>query len=516
MPKITCLKDVIGSGNSKYPIFTGFLSAKEIDQIAIAPSFTPETKNKEIANNIISSPVEDWQRPIDTDRIGSIASLFNNSGEFMPNPVLLSENLNAEGVEIEVVPSKVREGVYADSYDIRVPDESDNAPLWILDGQHRISGLAASEQKDNPVPFVLLLNEGGNHYSGADMARIFAQVTTSAEKLDSLHNEWLTYAFRLGDYAPENPSADSEKKAMEAVAKLCTEVKIGSSQINNPFYDNIKFSSFRHAEPNPGGFKYECKDIKGLISKYYYKSSGSRSKLSPSSLARQISLSHTALQKVVRSQDRSVFFGQPDYAQKIVQDAFLVGVMSYLLSNEVPDSWENVLESLNFKDTNWNFSSWVVSLGGRAQTTSKNIARDVFSDAFRNERPPGKSSNLADFMRGDKANITFEFSPLTNAGKASTKNRKSFDLTVGAKTSVTVGDRRHVKIAERSNNVGKLEVYDQEKSKAGRPVQYGLHRQNGYLVLDPDEHTNPLKLYIQMHHYGDNESGAELDISWDE
>jgi hypothetical protein len=140
----------------------------------------------------------------------------------------------------------------------------------------------------------------------------------------------------------------------------------------------------------------------------------------------------------------------------------------------------------------------------------------VFSDVFRNKRLPQKSSNIADFIRGDKANITFEFSPLTPSGKASTKNRKEFELTVGAKTSVTVDKMRHVKISKRSNNVGKIEVYDQEKSKAGRPVRYGLHRANGYIVLDPKEHTNPLKLYIQMHHYGDNESGAELDISWNE
>jgi hypothetical protein len=371
MPSVTCLKSVIKSGNSRYPIFTGFLSARQISQIAVAPSFTPGTKNKEIATNIVSRPVEDWQRPIDKKRVGSIANLFDHSGEFMPNPVLLSENLNADNTSISVTPTKVREGVYADSYDVKVPEDSNSAPLWILDGQHRINGLAESAQKDNPVPFVLLLNEKGNHYSGADMARIFAQVTTSAEKLDSLHNEWLTYAFELGDYSPENPSSGSEKKAMRTVAKLCTTVKIGSDNTNNPFYDNIKFSSFRTAEPNPGGFKYECKDIKSLISKYYYRSSGASSKLSPSSLAEQIGLAHSALQKVVRSQDKSVFFGKPDYSQKVIQDAFLVGVMAYLLSHGVPEDWEDVLDDLNFKDTNWNFSSWVVSLGGKAQTTSK-------------------------------------------------------------------------------------------------------------------------------------------------
>lgn len=516
MLTITCLKSVIESGESSYPIFTGLLSARQISQIAVAPSFTPETKNEEIASNIISSPVEDWQRPIDSDRVSSIATLFDDTGEFMPNPVLLSENLNAQDIELQVAPTKVREGVYAESYDIELPDDSETAPLWILDGQHRIRGLAASEQKGNPVPFVLLLNEGGNHYSGADMARIFAQVTTSAEKLDSLHNEWLTYAFELGEYSPENPGSESEKRSMRAIASLCTEVKIGEEDINNPFYDNIKFSSFRSAKPNPGGFRYEVSDIKNLISKYYYGSSSSPSKINPDSLAREIGLSHTALQRVVTSQNKSVFFGSPEYAQKVVQDAFLVGIMSYILSNGVPNSWENVLENLNFRQTNWNFRSWVVGLGGRAQTTSKNIARNVFSDIFRHERLPGETANIADFLRGDKANITFEFSPLTESGRASTKNRKEFNLTVGAKTSVSVDSRRHVKISDRSNNVGKIEIYDREKSKAGRPVQYGLHKQNGYLVINPEEHTDPLKLYIQMHHYGANESDAELDISWNE
>lgn len=516
MLTITCLKSVISSGERRYPIFTGLLSAKQISQIAVAPSFTPETKNEEIASNIISSPVEDWQRPIDGDRVGSIAGLFDDTGEFMPNPILLSENLNAQDLEIQVAQTKVREGVYAESYDIELPDVSETAPLWILDGQHRVRGLAASKQKGNPVPFVLLLNEGGNHYSGADMARIFAQVTTSAEKLDSLHNEWLTYAFELGEYSPENPGSESEKKSMRAVASLCTKVKIGDDELNNPFYDNIKFSSFRSAKPNPGGFRYEVSDIKNIISKYYYSSSSPHSKVDPECLACEIGLSHTALQKVVTSQDRSVFFGSPEYSQKVIQDAFLVGTMSYILSNGVPDSWKDVLDNLNFRDTNWNFSSWVVGLGGRAQTTSKNIARNVFSDIFRHERLPGETANIADFLRGDKANITFEFSPLTESGRASTKNRKEFNITVGAKTSVSVENRKHIKIPERSNNVGKIEVYDREKSKAGRPAQYDLHKQNGYLVLNSEEHTDPLKLYIKMHHYGANESDAELDISWDE
>lgn len=58
--------------------------------------------------------------------------------------------------------------------DITQPTNGTPPPLWIIDGQHRITGLGETgcAQKDNFIPVVLLLNNGGNFYgySGNFMA----------------------------------------------------------------------------------------------------------------------------------------------------------------------------------------------------------------------------------------------------------------------------------------------------------------------------------------------------------
>ena len=63
-------------------------------------------------------------------------------------------------------------------------------PLWIIDGQHRINGLGNENctQNDNPIPVVFLINSGGTFYNGANLAKIFAQVTTAATPLGNLHD----------------------------------------------------------------------------------------------------------------------------------------------------------------------------------------------------------------------------------------------------------------------------------------------------------------------------------------
>lgn len=518
MKTIPTLKSIIHSGNDRYPFYIGSYPAEDIHDVASAPSFDESTKNREIADNILSYPIEDWQRPLDEGRLKDISRLFDNTGEFMPNPILLSENFNNDENVISVEKKVAKEGVLTEIYNIEIDEDTkgNEDPLWILDGQHRISGLNRSDQSSNPVPFVLLLNTGGSYYTGADMAKIFAQVTTSAEKLNSLHNEWLTYAFNLGDYSKDNPEHKLEEKSMETVANLCKSPELGSGGPNNPFHDDVGFSPKRNVEPDSGGFKYDCKYLKDLILKYYYKSSTQNGKLPPRELSKQIGLSYLALTKVVSTPQKSVFFGKENYDQTIMQDAFIVGVLNFLVHNGTPSDWQDVLEDLNFDDTPWNFQSWISGLGGRAATTSKNIARNVFSETFRNRSLPENTSNLADYLRGDGAWIELEFSFLTDAGQASTVDRESFRLSAGSRTSTSVDARRHISISERSTNIGKVEVLDRTLTDRGMPIQYDIHQKSGYMVLNKNDHKNPLQLLINFHHYGDNRNDAEIDIKWKE
>ena len=73
------------------------------------------------------------------------------------------------------------------------------------------------------------------------MAKIFAQVTTKAEPLDDLHNEWLTFAFELSEYDPASiPNVNEKDDSMIAVAELCRKHSIDGNP--NPFFNQIKFN----------------------------------------------------------------------------------------------------------------------------------------------------------------------------------------------------------------------------------------------------------------------------------
>ena len=99
---IECLKEEIMSGTSQFPIFISFIPAEDILKIAEVPSFKKTTNNHDIAENVLTPPIKDWQRPLNEERIKSIADVFSNIGNLMPNPVLLCQNLTAANQKIKV------------------------------------------------------------------------------------------------------------------------------------------------------------------------------------------------------------------------------------------------------------------------------------------------------------------------------------------------------------------------------------------------------------------------------
>lgn len=516
MPTIYCLRQEIKSGSKTYPVFIGFLPAETILGIAEAPHFTTHTSNEEIASKLDVPPIKDWQRPLIDEKVHSIAILFSNAGEFMPNPVLLSENvLSDQSSLISAKQQVVSGGIPTMVWEVEIPistSPNESKPLWILDGQHRIKGLAKSAQSHNYIPVVLLLNQKGNFYDGSDLAKVFAQVTTQATKLDPIHNEWLTYAFELEDYSDLGAKFHEHRDAMQCVAKLCSMPKLGQTTVNNPFLNKVQFNQhYKSGSPDPGGFSYDCIELKKLLFKHYYDAASLARRLPPADLAVQIGLAHDALRKVVQNHNTSVFFGdsQSGSGQKIMQDAYLVGVMSYLLNTGMPTGgWYDVLRSLAFDRTNWNFN-WVKSLSGPAQTISRNIALDVFAMIFRDSQLPSGIDNVADYLRGDGAHVSFAFSNLTSNNSPSRKDRVHFELPMGSKKSTTITPRTHLKVSSSTPNIGKVEVTDYHRPL----VAYKSIGSKG-LYLDATEYTNPLVLTVAMHHYGDTMSSAEFTINW--
>lgn len=513
--KIVTLQKTVTSGQKTYPLYIGFLPAEDIAKIADAPAFTPSTPNREIAESILTPPVTQWQRPLDTARTSRIEQLFNGTGEFMPNPVLLSESVPSHGTvtvserTIAGVPSGVHE------VNVIVPAQGETKPLWILDGQHRINGLGKSAQRRDPVPFVLLLNRSGAHYSGPDLAKIFAQVTTTAEKLDDLHNEWLTFAFGLKAYGSPNANEQRHRDAMTAVAHLCRWPVIPESGgKTNPFFDHVQFNHHKtRTAAAPGGFSYSCVELKDLLFQSYYKqppTSGQH--LPPAALARQFLLAHDALRQVVGApQETSAFFGDAHHGQRIMQDAFVSGILAYLLVHGHPDSWTDVLTGLRFPQTDWTFSSWTVSLSGANVTTSKAVAMRVLVEAFRQQALQPGTNNVGDYLQGDKAQLVFQAYSLKSNGKPDLSTVKEFSVDPGSVKTENIGSRTHVKLKTTSSNVAKCHISDRQ-SPPGRLVEYHSHLKKG-MALTP-AHTKPLQLLVTFYYYGGMKREGNLTIGW--
>lgn len=514
MVSINCLQAVIKSGGQDYPVLIGFLPAADILAVAEAPSFERTTPHNDIAHNVLTPPIKHWQRPIDHHRVQEIGLLFDDKGQFMPNPVLVSENVTAPGsiaISQQVGVGNVPTGTW--TVQIQTPPTDQPKPLWILDGQHRINGLAGSNQSHNPVPLVLLANHGVAAYSGPNLANIFAQVTTSATPLDSLHDEWLTFAFDLKAYAPPQPRSQEHHDAMEAVARLCEMPVLPGGQAN-PFFSQVQFNHHRSVAPGGGGFQYTCIELKELVRKHYFSAPATQPRLAPQDVAAQIGLAYVGLQQsVAGAHAETVFFGDADHAQGIMQDAFLVGVFSHLLVHPPPATWKPLLASLSFPTTAWNFRSWVKSLTAGANALSRRIASEVMKDCFvKQSLPSGKSgpSDIAEFLRGNDLELKIEFSELTPKGRPAKAGRIDVDLTTGAKRARSINPRVHLKLGGKTMNVGRLTAIDRQ-SPPGRLVTYPIARG---LVLNSTDHANPLQLIFRIELYGGNEEQAELDVTW--
>lgn len=516
MPVISAIQDQIVSGASTYPIYIAFMSAADILSVAEVPAFTTSTAHDSIASNVMNPPIREWQRPIAQERVTQIAHTFDNTGELMPNPVLLAENV-AGNCAAPVVRARMVGGLQSGMVDIDLtpPAQGQSKPLWILDGQHRINGLASSLQSGNKVPVVMLLNHGGNHYSGPLLAKLFAQVTTTAHKLDDLHNEWLTFAFKLGKYSLALPHGRQQCAAMEVVTALCRTPQFGAR--SNPFFNRIKFNSHVQLQaPSPGGFAYSCIELQALLYENYFHAPMTAvgvPRLLPTQLAEQLVLAHEALAGLVQNPTDSVFFGPSHGAgQQIMQDAFVAAVCASLRRHGIPASWSGELNLLQFGTTNWKFN-WVRSLNGAAASVSRKLALKVLEECFQQRSLPVGSGSIADILKGNQAAVELTFSSLTAAGRVSRRGQTTIQLSRGSNLSHAMQPHTHVRVAAQSINIGKLTVTD-KNSPPGRLVTYVDATRPGGMTLASSQHSNPLSLLVTMEHYGDTSSTAEIDLAW--
>ena len=152
---LRCLHGEWLVNGTNYNSYTGYLSAKDILELATVPSFGKGDKHTSVAQNIqpYKYPVVKWQRPEFSDKISNIAQTYSDLtvNNIMPNPVILCQNTDTRGATCFVKPVAIT--VTSGSSVATIPDMKklqitypssvldENKPLWILDGQHRIKGM---------------------------------------------------------------------------------------------------------------------------------------------------------------------------------------------------------------------------------------------------------------------------------------------------------------------------------------------------------------------------------------
>jgi DGQHR domain-containing protein len=492
--EIVALKQNITSGIKNYPIYIAFIEASKILKISIVPNFDKDDPEESLANNLKNLPVKKWQRPLDTDKRENITNTFNNNGEFMPNPVLLSQNPFHKEPNVQINP-KVIGGQTSEMWLIEIPDNE--KVLWIIDGQHRINGLGHQDckQKMNHVPVVLLLNEN-NSYSPADFAKIFAQVTTTATTLKDLHKEWMEYAFKMSGYRNLQ-----RIESMATVIELCanSDFTEGDQKFSNPFYNEIIFND-QKLEDN---MKLNCKVFADLIYENYFSQKPRFHHLQPTLLAPILEKGIYELKKNVINPENSVFFGTINKRHMIMLKSILKGMLSYVLTYCNPmdpatfpslQKWIEIFQILNINITNWDWSGRTTRSEGWFKK-SEQLASVVMIESFKKLKiPDGCIDFESSICLGNNRFLTFEF---TGAQFGTIQQI----VRSNNRTIINLPGMTNMKIIDKSFNNEHISIVD-ERSRAVHPEKFIMdyaRKNKGKGVFVPVTRETNLKRLATYH-----------------
>ena len=450
-------------------MYCGFLQAKLLAEITEVPSFSRTKGHKNIAETISSPPIDEWQRPLEDNKVNQIKDTYSMSTKtnLMSNPILLGENAtNSDsnvGIRIEqkTILTQRGEVIPIDNlFSIKVR-YTESKPIWILDGQHRVLGISRSTQQSEPIPFVLLANK--DIYPAPMLAEIFTQVTTTATPLENLHSEWLRYAFSLEKY-----QNSTSKQAMATVVYLCKEASFNGSP--NVLLNRIQFNPYMTSN-SYFAFGFNAIEWEKMIEEYYYGSGGN---LPPIDVAEQIVLSTIAFKIVDRWADPntgSKLFSTSN-THKMLAEAYLYGLFQHLIANPVPKSlsdWVAFFKSPNvaFDKCDWrlNFVASTGSLSSTNSKISKELAKECFNYAMNN--PSVLNGNLlTDFLQG--VGSKFKITAYVKSARGAISHRNSYQKSIdpGNMKPFSVCDggfvRDIIRVESLTPNCHVVEVYDPE------------------------------------------------------
>lgn len=538
MTRIDCLRAVHHANGGTYPLFIGFMTAKDLSELAVAPHFNVSTPHEVIAGNILATPVREWQRPVNPERVREIARIFSHQQEIMPNAVLLAAP-DPSRIDLTCTGGSL--------WTLDVKPQAEEPPLWILDGQHRIAGLS-QVAPTGEIPFVLLAGQGASStYQESTFAKIFAQVTTTAEGLHPLHDEWLRFAFNLGKYDEGSLTSgirnERHVQSMRAVVELCHQRYLDDGATRaNPFFDRIAFnpkstartSSSPIVGPTSGGFTIDAVAFEGLIHRSYF---GSRSnpggELSPLTIARNLGLAYEALVECHKTSQRleSVFLNQAGSAgskgHKALQEGFLHGVLRHLAVRGEPADWPTVLRQRAFDTSDWRYTSWATgSRSGSEGTLNKKLARSVFEhllvgdvkSLFSPAATAPASVNLADYFKGDVGwGIEVQARRRNAAGRMAQYSHtldRSTTLQAGtSKSYLRIGTHRTLSVGATTSNILAVEIADVarpfERNWTYKALRAGLDLKEGLHL-----HVEPEEIRFDLTFYGGVRKDVVLAIQW--
>lgn len=507
-----CQKFSITKSNKEFPYLLGAGNPTEILKVADAPSFLKSTPHREIVDEILNPPTKKWQRPLIDKKIDEIADQFDKDSEIMPNPILLAVNPESK---IQVAKFKNANGTESDLYEVKVDIPKDIVtakPLWIIDGQHRVAGLSKLKKGVNTLPFVLLYSDS-DIYRGEILAKIFAQVTTQATPLDSIHKAWMQFVFKLENFSDKSPSW----RAMKTTALLCQSQSYFDE--NNPFYNKVGFNpDLYKSSPKSSGFIFDAEELSELIKRTFYDHAGSPNvNLSEEDVASAIGSSVFALMQVHKGdKSRSAFFGDGNYQQKYFKEGFIAGVCAYILEHGIPRNWETILRNLKFNEAVWDVSDWVVDTGGTAGNLSKKIAFACFSQVFSNASLPGNAKSIIDYLLGNPSSLLLQTWECTSEGKKIVRSKFETEINFADNVSsipiFVPESHRLVQITNPSKNIGKVEI----RYKNSPIDEYFSEFKNGKKISDKEVgKQKSLALLTKVDYYGDRSVSKTVTLKFE-
>lgn len=427
MPNITidALKGITRIQGREYPMYSAYMTPNQLIQFCDVPNYSRTQSHVSIANGLKQAPIDNWQRPLDIDRLTDIAESIdralvadNSKDSLMANPVLIgrSDQLARQGVDLTID----QKTILVQGANVPVPgmwklEFSENQgykPLWILDGQHRIHGMGNSPHvidaqgvqipngsiaQDELIPVVFIVNEA---YRPKFLAKIFTEVTTESKKMDGLHGDWMQYAFELGDYTDN----DEASLSMKAVIELATLQDIDN--IPNPFYDKIKFNPHNQIAPAGAFRKLSSKKLREQLENGFYAAYDGPNDQDPN-LAPQnwpseedlatciVRFYRACLLSDARSATTSKLFSPTD-GYELLADTFMIEFYKFLgmednrekITQYTAQDWVAFLQEPTrlFNVSDWSLPN--VNVGGNetntARTASKKASQLTFKNLFCN------------------------------------------------------------------------------------------------------------------------------------